>query len=1250
MQRILSRRLIPSGRLVAIRSVSRIQSRGFSRLPSLLTSVEDRWNVYNAACARSDLQNRHLSSLSSDPNNPSSFEKDDEIEDSHGIVNSKEETVNEYQFRYDLNRWYRETHDISLNDAFVTESLTLSSEDDHTVSHVWTSTFICPVTGDRVESGKLPLEARIKQNNRWYYSKKKLAQTAAAKQALKRYRLTYDTPNVFVPEHSQLQAFYMKNHKVCVTDEMFTPTKEVRSRTTWWTASFTCPVSGEIIHAKELQDGDEVDGNSERYLYRNKRDAFRAVAAQALEVMSLENDKSESDPIDSSPEPPVRSRLARQHLQSRYEEKHNINLSEEDFVVSSIVLKGSLGGIWWTASFICPLSGDRYDSGALTQFAMHTDDDGINWYRKKEHSIVAASFNALDELRLNDKNNDDSELCQEQPLAANTADHAEKTQTIKVDVAIGVDQLVEEDEEDEFVIKVVPQRFGNTMGSGSSTATTLDLIAQTWLEFTEPVHSDDKKSPKFHGASSERNFVVDRASAWVMEQLGRRQDRPGDRTQFDNVGQMNNQKLANLILNSLASSHQRLPSNKVSYGVEDAANAVLNFMWSTPSTSPDAASYAAYLKCLEGDDPMKVAKRARRIFDSMSNGTAYDGRVLPKPTIAVYNSLLQRLAEAGIKEFQIDQISGIIPDRQTYLSLLSSNAYSTGYGDGIGFDADYASKIIDSMSNSNESNDSSLKADIDVYNASLRWSAGLNSTLSRPYTKPMPWDNYHEIYKEGFIKMDDNNSLVKEASAIEDWFNSIVDGKYGNNVQPNIETYESLIQAWTRTGTIEGLQRAEALAELLIQDQNKDIELRLQTIHPILASWAYSGNSEGSARVGYWLKQLEGSVPEFELDGRLRVVGLIARVAYQKRLLEGNALKSKGGAQSQSSSALSNAAKALEQVAIESSQILQTMIDDFKQRSDFFFECDPFLLTIQASRNAGLVGSRQGHTHKTDAAMSAIEQTVQEFDNLVGFLYARSNEDDLRQIQYLMQHSNHVYFAALCAINEFDRSEHQQRLKDSIKRNSRFLNQLHTFEEKIRRSEEFRIYIEEFGKSGGEDDPTYEDLFFYPGESLLDSSTNASQLRFYDTLVETLEHCELSPNRNPDVIRICILITEILKAKRNTLSSEEKKIYESMIRVLCKDQMKSSNRDVLVGGVIHDIDELLQRHSGKLENTESTPPKTETSRDVPRSEKEDRSSFTGKRLRRRRRPRRSQARETQKNTHKRRMPQSRSKKQSTLKN
>jgi len=372
----------------------------------------------------------------------------------------------------------------------------------------------------------------------------------------------------------------------------------------------------------------------------------------------------------------------------------------------------------------------------------------------------------------------------------------------------------------------------------------------------------------------------------------------------------------------------------------------------------------AYIRCLRRSTLIQTAQAAESILNDMINGRGsssdlvpfLQGHNLPSPDIGVYNVVMDLWVKVGdvndnlgkrkiseiydqletqriisIKEEEDETISTVNndvkrqkvvrPNRETFLIVLSSLAKSSS----LTFCADEARYWIEQMKqHANEYNDISLQPDTEVYNAPLKWSGGkrrrkrfsndvVGAWAKLSSSSSYSWDDYGQIFQEGFrivlpeeVASDESLNVAKQ---MEDWLIGMEEmaarkkeegGKV--DVAPDIETYESIIQAWVRTGTLEGLLKAEGWANRSINDGIIDAEIgkeedcliltspppRLQMFHPIVAAWTYCRHDRGPVRVKEWIDRLEElgrDKPELRPDGRVRSALIFAWKRHQTHIM-----------------------------------------------------------------------------------------------------------------------------------------------------------------------------------------------------------------------------------------------------------------------------------------------------------------------------------------------------------------------------
>lgn len=1100
---------------------------------------------------------------------------------------SADDPVDRTSFRNQLDNFYHSTHDVSLREAFHTEHIASGMK---TPSILWTCTFECPISGDKTYAGELPGdEFQIEKEGRWYYSSKKTSMQAAARQVLIQSR---EKP-LPATTRDNLVTWYKRNHNINVTDAEFQARKKSMQGKTnggiWWTASFQCPVNRQVFKAIELQSSEVFRHDSEGYWYRKKSDAINAAAAHAIYINELEGENLKENeasvlgdapiedkvpvPSESGPPPPTRAPLI-----AYYHNEHGVPISNDNFVASLVSFKGkAIGGNWWTATFICPLTSDRYDSKRLVNCKWHEDSDGVLWYKKKEESLLAAGLGAIDTIRFQKTGVTEPRYCQEDPsetgvfqddplllpdLVHKAPGPFETNDT--PDVPSLQNDFGENQEEEEYSIEMVPQRLGSFEQLGhESTVSTFDLIAETWLESSHPPDALHTGSQLPQNRYLEIEEAIERAKSWVALQQHDSSDDEGNRICFNSQGQAANMKIANLILDSLARASKGHPLNDEHSGVEAAANAVLEYMWSSPLTTPDAYSYAAFLKCLEGDSSTDSSKKAQRIYAAMLAGTQFEGRILPRPNIAVFNSLVQRLAEAGVETSFQDVDPRMEPNKETFLSILSSmSSRPSNHKSAAGvFDADKALSCIDELQLLSEKyGRPTLLPDVQAYNAPLPWTGCRSKVSSRPFA---PWDSYDKLFQKGFKVLLDDHPLIQDASKIEDWYKSMKSGKFGSDIHPDIETAESLIQAWIRTATRDGLENAETLAHSLLEAKSSGLQVRLQTFHPILAAWVYSGAVDGPEKVDYWLKLLNDAGLPVLGDGRYRAAPIVARLARQTQLRHEHDVHELA---SQSSIGFHT-------LGVEAGKRLEEMIQDFERGDAFFLEADTFKLALQAWYNVGQACSRMGDLNGAMEALSSIQHIILVFDNIIQSLSISGSEGPQMQLLHLLEASPEVYSAGFTALKEFDQNQ-AARVSENWD-GSHLLNHLSSLERSIRRSEEFRLCAMEIHAKAGVSvteqalnrtacGGSYIDRFSFATETLVEDTLSVTWLGFYIDIIQALEARKVSPGKEQDFARIAVLISDVLKMQSIESGAL---VNEHIMNILRKFSFNSGSSETLFSAV-----------------------------------------------------------------------------------
>jgi len=1154
--------------------------------------------------------------------------------------------ANKYKFRYNLNSWYLTHHGETggcIRNAFVTEfvsnpnKIEVIHEDKNSIDvikQLWTAKFTCPITNEIFKAGRLPGYFDVGGRN--YYSKKKIALEAVSAVALSHKMENNDDddndnksgyignddqcltpgPEEFATDRDTfrqiLERMYMKHFKVSASSRQSRIVKQdfvgKTQGGTWWTSEITCPVTNQIYEASDLSGQGVSDfmmlNEAGRIWYRKKSDSVHAAAYTAIESVNWDGEQPEEEEssitTNSLKESPDRKDETNESLESLrplifwYAEYYNTNISIED----NFVLTGSdVGRNKWTASFVCPLTGERFDSGTLNINVIRSDHDDIfKWYTEKDTAIQAAALRAYDVFKYRETGTKDPRFCKENPadfvtdisslLATRELEYEDESDDFlntreKVDDEPILDTNVErnkftvhEEDEDDYIITNIPQQLNIAQGLSNVSSKTLDIIAQTWIDSTG-AQSDVPKNE--HGIENLQNSLIERQKAisrsleWVSRQKDEKEKPLSDRIRFDFEGHMCNLKIANIILSSLAETHQSVPFDAQPNGVEACAAAIIESNWSSHSTVPDAQSYALYLKCLEGKTPRDVAVRAQIIVNAMESGDDYNGRKLPKPDVSVYSNLTQLNALSGISSSTGS--SSMNPSRvhrNIFLSELSAMAH-----DPSTFDVDVAMKHIDRMRNSAEVNtDLSLQPDIEVYNAPLRWSGG--PLWSRHYSRVIPWDSYSEIYQYGFKPECGVDVERKQAEEIERWIEMLkTKALDDSSLAPNIETYESLIQAWVRCGNLQSLLHAETCAkDLLITPGDSGVHPRLHTFYPIIAAWVYSGCAEGPQNVESWIDILQELVPELEPRLSFPNVPIMAQISLQRQILNRSS-------DPLEMTALTATKDSIADKAAKCSKLLDRTVDRYKASPDFIMQSDMFVLVIHAWHNAWKA-AYLNDGYDENKYLKEMEKTVNKFDDLLVWLYQKDTDRAKSQLLNLLDYAPSIYGAELAAVKKMERNN--KKSQSRISNNFSITKHLVSIEEKIRRMEEFYLFLEDddadtVGSITRFSQFVHGAVSAFPSEAFSGNPSCNCWSDYIDLTLSVLEEGAYDYSiGEADFIRLCLLITRVTSSTPPVVLSpiEKERIIERVVRLLKNYCQQNQDREAVVSTVIR----LLENGSG----------------------------------------------------------------------
>jgi hypothetical protein len=1008
------------------------------------------------------------------------------------------------------------------------------------VTQWWTAVFVNPISHDRFPAIALSNVPFLQIDGKYYYTKKKHSAIAATVHFLQENNVTFpreeseelstsnlspfrDSKDGFSPR-SRLQRQY-ETYSILRTNNNFFPVHhlfygegEEGKDGNWWTASFQCPLTLQRYMAADLMEitADAKMEHAGRIWYKTKNNAIHAASTTALQLIdwsafSINNqDSKDLSAISLDDQQFAELEAILQPILHWYKQEHGLDINATEMETNFVATQMSSPDRW-TASFICPVTGERFDAGKVNAVLSYMVDQ-VMWYDQKHLALEAAALSAYDILHYRKTGQSSPRFCNEDPATLSTplkvSDTGSKHQNYSIDESIdnissqgtgdhGHDQEV--DNEDEYVIQLIPQQTGFGQHHRSST---LDIIAQTWIESTTSLSKEDdgdKRINNFEISMHRRQEAMNRAMTWLKEhEIKPKIQSSGNRTLLDRGGRRIEWNVANVILASLAETHQRIPFDSQPVGVEKVATAILKCMTASEQyTPPHADTFAYYIKCLEGETTEDIAQRADEIVSAMERGRDNDERPLPMPNALVYDSLLQVKAMTG----SFAQLSHHLdntahPTRATFLAGLSAMAHDT-----TNFNVDLAMQCVSRMTKlADEFSDSTLQPDTEVFDAPLRWSGG--ALWARRFSRAIPWDSYSDIFSGGVLLDDDSSTepVQDQVREMERWLGYLE----AQGHSPSIETFESIIQAWVRCGTKYGLHQAEQYCERLIHGEIPGVNPRLQTFYPILAGWAYSGSTESLENVDKWLLKIQELFTDLHLQRRFVSLPFLSLLATQKQLLS--------RADKKESQELMYEAKLVAWTC--SHTHLLALIDDFKAASSsFFIPNDVFLLTAHAWYN---VASAAKSMDDLMQAFDGIQKNVDVYEALVVWLYNSNTEQTRYQLAHLLEHAPSIYSAHLSALEEFIRISNQEDSRRDA------TCHLLAIEEKIRRSREILQFLKMSGDAlDRKIDHGYSEVF--PFKSVLRASPCKNWADYRSKAIEILDALvDASSLHQPDMIRLCV--------------------------------------------------------------------------------------------------------------------------------
>lgn len=775
-------------------------------------------------------------------------------------------------------------------------------------------------------------------------------------------------------------------------------------------------------------------------------------------------------------------------LNRYYHDNHAIN------TVTARINAIFLSNRHWTATFQCPITNIEYPAGRLRTSKYLVFEDFTS-FPKKQTAIHAAAARALDVIQYRELGIVEPRLCEDDPSLfgrehsdAHDRDRPIETpEQVAVENIVGLgkvvpgeqpgtalaletgheflDTLLDEEQDEDWVVTHLPTR---TSPPSSSLLQAMDLSTLT------PLSSGNPSLPSTETPLHRLKKAIDAAFEWSRSITRRFKPHKAENphhTILAYTGTDDQTMIGKAILAQLADAHLCTSTSPVFnhlYPAEKAAIRVLRTLWliSPQDKSPDTEVYNLFLQCLSDVDTLTVAKRADEIVQAMKEGSEWSGRILPKPNTETFNVLIQLWAQVGGETGRYTLNDDFRPNRRTFLALLSSCIYrpvaKIDYCRG-GFDAEYAGQLISQMEKlAEELGDETLLPDTQVYNAPLPW-LGHNFREKRPYAAVAQWSRtgHRRNFEKGLMAHSEDHFRVVQARKMESWLDDMTSrSETTSAIYPNLETHEAVIQAWTRTITRVGLERAHDLALQLLDSQVESCRPALGTFLPVMISWALSREADAPEKNQEIVDRLDAvcdDVPDLRPDGRI-LQALIAThtVALAKKARE-------GGNSAEFVRHAERCSLILERLSGAVARELQESVN-----AHTFLEITPFEDALRAWNQVAKssIESSKEPNEIFERAILETRNVVSTFDSLVLTIKEAESPDGLGlegahnhslQLMHLLSNAQRVYAGAVIGIESVIPVVEESVSKHAF--NEFVRGQVHFIESMLRRSSEYEVAV-----------------------------------------------------------------------------------------------------------------------------------------------------------------------------------------------
>ncbi|KAL7444708.1 hypothetical protein ACHAXM_010916 [Skeletonema potamos] len=408
---------------------------------------------------------------------------------------------------------------------------------------------------------------------------------------------------------------------------------------------------------------------------------------------------------------------------------------------------------------------------------------------------------------------------------------------------------------------------------------TLGRIAEIWAETPTNAFSG-KRSDKTASFTKTSKDPTDNVLNWFKRV---------DHTPSNFEQAMAFSQLCNKTLLALASEDTEKHPNKCA-DIQREAKSILDKLTSISSqfaakdeSVVNAETLNAYIQCLNRVDAEESATVAEDLLKRMSEGKDS----LPPPNAGTFNTVMKLWSlvdgdkgKNGVNDtFSLLQHAAVAredlrPNRVSFQILLSANAKENNH-----FKYDLALASLERIKAlSQDLCGEAFTPMAEDYHAALKKTA-TNCLHDGDYYPPWVWHGRH--YDGGFKVIDDDKK--REALDMEKWLKHAEE----MGVSPSEDMYFRVIEAWTGTGSLEGLigcdgvQGAEDLAKKAVLRSGGAPNMKI--FYPIIAAWSLCGERLGPDRVKEWIDQISSLGVKPDLD--LQVAYFVAVEKWQSKLI-----------------------------------------------------------------------------------------------------------------------------------------------------------------------------------------------------------------------------------------------------------------------------------------------------------------------------------------------------------------------------